>query len=146
MTSTARIDHAAWMTRHSRVCSSIKVRIRNRVPASVWSSTKSQLHTWRARSARCRWAVEAPCRRMRRWRLLTLRPSSRRMRLTRLGLTVNPSRLKSAVIRRYVAYQERDFEGWKVDAHKDGQRHQVIAEDLNAAFFELQRSVRSASR
>lgn len=42
----------------------------------------------------------------------------------------------------YVAYQERDFEGWKVDAHKDGQRHQVLADHLNTAFLELQRSIR----
>jgi hypothetical protein len=30
----------------------------------------------------------------------------------------------------WVAYQARDFDGWKVDAHKDGQHHHVLAEEI----------------
>ena len=41
-----------------------------------------------------------------------------------------------------LGWQERDFNGWKVDAHKDGQRHEVKAEDINTAFLELEASIR----
>jgi len=45
----------------------------------------------------------------------------------------------------WVPIEKRDFEGWRVDAHKDGQRHYVEAEDINAAFLELEKSIRDAA-
>ena len=54
--------------------------------------------TWR--SARCRSALEIPKRFMRRCILLTLIPSSRRIRAILFPLTSKPSRRISAVMRR----------------------------------------------
>jgi len=45
----------------------------------------------------------------------------------------------------WVPIEKRDFEGWRVDAHKGGQRHHVEADDINAAFLELEKSIRSSS-
>jgi hypothetical protein len=82
------------------VYSSSKVNILSLLPRSVWSSMKSQLHTSLGRLARCRSTVLVPTRRISLWRLLTWKPSCRRTRCTRLGLTFHPSRRRSAVIRR----------------------------------------------
>ena len=68
MTSPARTDYPAILCRG---CSSRIVRIQNRLPFSVWSSTKSRLHTSRGRLARTRCAVEVPSCLMRRCFLLT---------------------------------------------------------------------------
>lgn len=46
----------------------------------------------------------------------------------------------------FVQYQFPGFEGWKVDAHRAGQKHQVTAENLNTAFLELQTSVRCTEK
>jgi hypothetical protein len=42
----------------------------------------------------------------------------------------------------WIRFEMRDFTGWKVDAHKDGQRHEVIAEEIETAFLELRESIR----
>ena len=59
---------------------------------------KIQLHTWPGRSARCRSAVEIPKRFMRRCFLLTLIPSSRRIRATHFALTSKPCRTQLSAL------------------------------------------------
>ncbi len=78
LTSTARIEQFAYVAKHCRLCSSSNVKIRNRVPFSIWSSTKSQLHISLQFSALARTAVEMPNRLIRRCFLVTFHPSSRR--------------------------------------------------------------------
>jgi hypothetical protein len=45
----------------------------------------------------------------------------------------------------WIAYQAADFDGWKVDAHKDGATHHVFADGINAAFVELETSIKLAT-
>ncbi len=101
ITSTARIERATCIAKHCRVYSSINVKIRKLLPSTVWSWTKSQLQTCRARVALCRTAVDSPTRRRLLCRLLTCNPSALRIRCTCLALMTFPLRLNSAAIRRY---------------------------------------------
>jgi hypothetical protein len=101
ITPSARIDRATCIAVTCRVCSSINVRILSLLPFSVWSCTKSQLHTGLGLCALCRRAVETPTRRILRCRLFTKSPSSRRTRSTRFAFTFLPVRSKTAVTRRY---------------------------------------------
>jgi len=97
--SSAPMRRAAGVARASRVYSSVTVRILIGRPSAVWSERKSSAQTWLGQAAATWPGIRLP-RRRRRGLAGSRSPSSRHNRCTRLRLQAQPSRHRSAWMRR----------------------------------------------